>query len=149
LSLDTLLAWIHSNQTTAMGLGVFSIVAFLGTLALVPFLIARIPPDYFTRWRREHDYRRDRHPLLHHLLVIVKNLAGALLVVAGVAMLLLPGQGVLTILLGVMLMDFPGKFRLEQRLVSRPAVLQSINWIRAKAHRPPLQAPTAEPPATR
>jgi Putative transmembrane protein (PGPGW) len=148
LSLDTLLAWIENNQTAAMGLGAFSIVTFLGTLALVPFLIARIPPDYFTRRHREHDYRRDRHPLVHHLLVILKNLLGAVLFVAGVVMLVLPGQGVLTILLGVMLMDFPGKFRLEQRLLGRPSVLKSINWIRAKAHQPPLETPTADPPTT-
>ncbi|HYG08570.1 MAG TPA: hypothetical protein VD835_01220, partial [Pyrinomonadaceae bacterium] len=63
------------------------------------------------------------------------------LVLFGVLMSLpgVPGQGVLTILMGVMLLDFPGKRRLELKLVSRPNVLRAINRIRQRFDRPPLQ----------
>ena len=54
-------------------------------------------------------------------------------------MLVLPGQGLLTILLGVTLLDFPGKFRMQKWVISRKGVLDSINWIRAKAHKRPLE----------
>jgi hypothetical protein len=73
--------------------------------------------------------------------LVVKNLLGAFLVLLGVVMSLpgVPGQGVLTILLGVMLLDFPGKRALELKLVSRPKVLRTINRIRQQFERPPLQ----------
>src|SRR4029453_13617262 len=60
---------------------------------------------------------------------------------AGGAMLLLPGEGLLTIAIGLMLLDVPGKGRIERRLVQRPVVWRALNWIRAKAHRPPLERP--------
>ncbi len=67
-----------------------------------------------------------------------KNLLGYLLIVAGIAMLVLPGQGVLTILLGVILVDLPGKYRFERWIVARPLVLKSINRLRQRAGRDPL-----------
>ena len=75
-----------------------------------------------------------------------KNLLGLLIILVGVAMLLLPGQGILTILIGLMLLDFPGKRRLERRLVQQPSVWRALNWMRAKAHQPALEMPTAETP---
>ena len=69
---------------------------------------------------------------------IGKNALGVVFVLAGVAMILLPGQGVLTILLGIMLTEFPGKYRFERWLVRRRAVLGAINWLRERAGRPPL-----------
>jgi hypothetical protein len=74
-----------------------------------------------------------------------KNLLGLVFVLAGVAMLVLPGQGILTILIGLMLMNFPGKRGLEQRLVQQPSVWRAINWIRSKAHQPALEMPTSSP----
>jgi hypothetical protein len=72
--------------------------------------------------------------------LVLKNLLGAFLVLFGVVMSLpgVPGQGVLTILLGVMLLDFPGKRQLELKLVSRPKVLRTVNGIRRRFDRPPL-----------
>jgi hypothetical protein len=70
-----------------------------------------------------------------------KNLLGALLVLAGLAMLVLPGQGILTILLGLAFLDLPGKRRAELWLVSRPPVLAAVNRLRLRAGREPLQLP--------
>jgi hypothetical protein len=141
MGFDTILTWIANNRLLALGLGALSVLAFLGTLALVPILVTRMPSDYFTRPRRERDYASNGHSVFRDLLVLFKNLLGVLLMLAGIAMLLLPGQGILTIFIGVMLTDFPGKFRLERWLVSRAAVLHAINWIRDRANRPPLEAP--------
>jgi hypothetical protein len=49
-----------------------------------------------------------------------------------------PGQGVLTILLGIMLLDFPGKRALETRIVGRPRVNGAVNALRARFGKPPL-----------
>ena len=53
-------------------------------------------------------------------------------------MLVLPGQGLLTLLVGFLLVDAPGKYRLERWLVSRKAVLRPINWLRRRKGRQPL-----------
>jgi len=54
-------------------------------------------------------------------------------------MLVLPGQGLLTILLGVTLVNFPGKYALERRIVSRPSVANTLNRIREAVGRNPLE----------
>ena len=116
-----------------------SVVILVGTLVLVPLVIARMPSDHFVRpepgsWSR-------RHPLLRGVLWAGRNLLGAVLVVAGIALLVLPGQGILTILIGLIVLEFPGKRDLELRLVRRPRVRRAIEWMRAKAKRPPLVLP--------
>jgi hypothetical protein len=71
--------------------------------------------------------------------VISKNAIGIVFVVLGVVMLVLPGQGLLTIVVGLMLLDFPGKYEVELWVVRRPSILRAINWIRSRAHKPPLE----------
>ena len=70
--------------------------------------------------------------------LVAKNIAGLIFILAGMAMLVLPGQGLISILLGLSLTNFPGKYRLERFLISRPAILRSVNWIRRKADKDPL-----------
>ena len=76
---------------------------------------------------------------------LLKNTAGVVFLTAGVAMLVLPGQGLLTILLGLMLINFPGKRRFELALIRRRPVLKSVNWIRRRAGREPLIVADSEP----
>lgn len=124
------------------GLGIASVLTFFGTLAIVPWLLARMPADYFLR---ERPYRERGHPRFWWWLAghLVKDLAAGILILAGIAMLVLPGQGILTILLGLSLIDLPGKRKLELWLVRRPRVLHGINWLRRRAGRPPLQVDDA------
>lgn len=122
-----------------------TLLTFFGTLIAIPLLVVRIPSDYFVRPRSLH---RTRHPAVHVTLIVLKNLLGLVLTVAGFAMLVLPGQGVLTILLGVMLLDFPGKRAFERWLVSRPRVFDAVNWMRRRAHHPPLERPTGRSEAS-
>ena len=116
-------------------MGLISVAMFFGTLAALPIVVAYLPEDYFIRPRRK---RREVN-LAGWAWLIGKNVLGWLLLVAGISMLVLPGQGVLTILVGVMLMDFPGKRSAERWLVRRPSVLAALNWMRQKANRPPLR----------
>jgi len=130
--------WILSHRLVVGWLAVASAVMFVATLAVIPLLIARLPKDYFLRSRTEL-LRTSSHPALRVLFWITKNVLGAVLVLLGIAMLVLPGQGLLTILLGLVLLDFPGKRALELRLVRRPRVLATLNWLRRKAGRAPLE----------
>jgi uncharacterized membrane protein len=125
-------------KTFLLGLVMF-VVTFVGSIAIVSFLLVKLPEDYFSSGY-DHDFWLDRHPVVRWSGVIVKNVLGALLVLLGLVMSLpgVPGQGVLTILLGVMLLDFPGKHRLERKIVSRPRVRLAINRLRARFDRPPL-----------
>lgn len=100
-------------------------------------LVVRIPVDYFAPSWRERA-REHRRTALGWVGLILKNLLGLLLLVAGIVMLILPGQGIITMLIGLMLMNFPGKYSLERALVARPRVLRTINWMRAKWNREPL-----------
>ena len=116
-------------------LGLISLLTFVGSLIAVPWLIGRMRADYFvTHWQVVESQHR-RHPALALTTLVLRNGLGLVLVAAGLAMLLLPGQGLLTILIGVCVMDFPGKRRLLQRLVSMSQVRQGLNWIRRKRNR--------------
>jgi hypothetical protein len=133
--------WIREYEVALGWLSAVSVLTFVGSLLCVPWLVIHIPTDYFIRPRHYVDRWRSRHPLVRAALLAMKNLCGVLLVLAGVAMLVLPGQGILTILIGLMFLDFPGKFALEERLARQPPVIRAINWIRAKAKCPPLELP--------
>jgi Putative transmembrane protein (PGPGW) len=130
--------WIPFSNATLWWMGILSVVTFVGSLIALPFLVARIPADYFVRDWQGHTARRIQHPVLRLIGLVCKNLLGLAFVLAGVAMLVLPGQGILTILIGLSLMNFPGKRALERRIVQQPTILQAINWMRHKAGQPPL-----------
>jgi hypothetical protein len=143
-----MLTWIRGQETLLWWLGALSIVMAVGTLVMIPMIVARLPADYFTRDQRHTGgHTLARTPRL--LGLIGKNLLGIVLIVAGVAMLVLPGQGILMILIGLMLIDIPGKRALERHLVQQPSVWQAMHWIRAKAHQPALQRPTSSPSLSR
>ena len=124
-------------------LGVLSGVFFIGTLIAIPMVLVRLPHDYFNE-RRPRAWLQNRHPALRMTAYVIKNVIGAVFLLAGIAMIVLPGQGVLTILIGVSLMDFPGKRNLERRLMGRPSVLRTINKIREKFGRRPLDSPRGD-----
>lgn len=126
------------DKDLLIGLGIASVVMFVGSLLAVPIVLARIPADYFVR-ERPRTKEEGGHPVLRIAGRILKNLAGAVFLLAGIAMLALPGQGLLTIFIGLWLLDFPGKRKLELKLIRRPRVLRSINWLRRKAKQPPLR----------
>lgn len=120
-------------------LAVFSVLTFAGSLLVIPLVAARIPADYFCADRRGKTLWRKRRPGLRMIVLILKNMLGLVLFLAGVLMLFLPGQGLLTIFLGIMLMDFPGKYRLERYIISRGPVLRGINWFRKRSGVAPLE----------
>lgn len=119
-----------------------SAVTFVTSIIAVPWMLMRIPARYFMTAKHPHPWA-DRHPVIRHSFVIGKNLLGFIFVVLGLLMLILPGQGILTILAGLVLLDFPGKHRVLLWTMSRPAVLKSVNWIRGKAHHEPLVMPAS------
>lgn len=117
---------------------------FVGTfvinLAIVSFILVKLPANHFSKSRKTK-FWSGPHPLLHAAGIVGKNIAGVLLVALGIILSLpgVPGQGLLTVLLGVMLLDFPGRTTLEQKLLSRPSIVNAINSLRGRFGKPPLQ----------
>lgn len=118
-------------------LGFASAAMLVISAMLIPFLIVRLPADFYVENNHRRRIFQDK-PLLRFLFLAVKNTLGAILLIAGILMLVLPGQGILTILAALALLDFPGKRALEMRILHRPAILKSINWLRRRADREPL-----------
>jgi len=108
------------------------------SIAIIPWLIVKIPENYFHEDHRVRVSKQSNHPLIAQILTGLKNIVGLVLIILGIMMLVLPGQGILTILMGLFFMNFPGKYRFERKIVSMPHVLKSLNWIRTKANKPPL-----------
>lgn len=125
------------SKDVLLGLFVLSVASFIGSLVAIPVILVNLPAHYFDE-RHPRRWMENHHPVLRLTGHIIKNLVGVILLVAGFAMLFLPGQGILTMLVGVSLLDFPGKRLLERKLIGQPAVLQTINKVRAKFGRPPL-----------
>jgi hypothetical protein len=131
--------WLRDHQAILWALCALSVVVFIGSLLVMPALVARIRADYFTHDERPRSRWANQHPLVQVTVRVGKNVLGSLFVLAGIAMLVLPGQGLLTMLVGFLMVDFPGKYRFEKWLVGRRFVLRPINWLRRRAHRDPLR----------
>ena len=137
--MDWLLSSVQQyiSTETLVTLTALSVVFFVGSLIAIPFILVRLPTDFFdTRVPRR--WMEDHHPVLRLLGHLVKNVVGAIFLFAGFLMLFLPGQGILTMLIGVTMLDFPGKRKMEAKMIGQPAVLGTINNMRQKFGKPPL-----------
>jgi hypothetical protein len=129
--------WASLTLTRILyGTAVF-VVSMVVSLVIVGIVMVRIPENYFST-HYQHDFLPNSSWLTRWGAVVAKNIAGLILVIAGIVMLIGPGQGILTILIGLILMDIPGKRPLEARLIKRPVILAAVNGFRAKYNKPPL-----------
>lgn len=139
--LDDIKQWLEQNPEFLDVLGWVSIGGLIVGVFLSPWLVSKLPVDYFRSAELGDEDEKPDRSLRGLLLAIVRNVLGCVFVLAGIAMVVLPGPGLATILLGVLLMDFPGKSKLVRYIASRPGVIDGLNWMRKKAGAPPLDAP--------
>lgn len=130
-----------NNPLLLRGLVIFSIAFFLFGVLSIPYLVCRIPENYFLRGQRSWRDSYATFGIAFIFVIALKNLLAVLLLIAGFLMLFLPGQGLLTIFLGIVLMDFPGKYRLERWLIKKPSLHASLNWIRERRNIPAIKIP--------
>ncbi len=115
----------------------FTVAGVIASYGLIIIGMIKIPANYFSS-SYVKEISSDKHFFVRWGALIVKNLIGFLLIVAGIVMIFTPGPGVPTILLGLIMMDIPGKRPLEAKLIQRPMVLSAVNDLRAKYNKPPL-----------
>tara|TARA_A100001391_G_scaffold160846_2_gene119586 strand:- start:6847 stop:7278 length:432 start_codon:yes stop_codon:yes gene_type:complete len=133
----TLVPLIDAMEPWLPALTAIGVVMALASMLAIPWLVVRMPVDYFNQPERPVHYR---DPLAWGLWVI-RNALALVLLVAGLLMLVLPGQGILTIVMALMVSTFPGKYRIERAIMRRPGVLRSVNWIRRRYRKPALNQP--------
>ena len=137
--INSFIQWFADHPSVLVGLGISSIFIFLISILGISWFVAQIPEDYFLPSKRQTSKWQKQKPILRLVVVLGKNILGFSLIIGGLLMLVLPGQGLLTIVTGLLLVNYPGKYRLEQKLVSMPSIYKALNWIRFKAKKPPLQ----------
>lgn len=139
-----MIEWVTARWSAISwsSLGVASLL-FLASLAIsfaaIGIVMVKIPPHYFAA-HHERDFLPGSPWLVRWGGVIAKNVLGVFLILLGIVLSLpgVPGQGILTILLGLIMVDIPGKRPLEARIVQRPTVLNAINKLRSRYDKPPL-----------
>ncbi|MBU1048874.1 hypothetical protein KKG90_02505 [Candidatus Bipolaricaulota bacterium] len=133
-----MLQWIGLSSTALWWIAIASAITFVSGIFAVPWFVVRIPADYFAHSDRNDAAYPRKHAWFRWMWLIGKNLLGIGFLFLGAMMLVLPGQGILTLVIAFMLLDFPGKFRLQRWIVSRKGVLDSINWMRKRMNEEPL-----------
>ena len=128
-NLNSILSW----------LAISSLFIFFFSILAINFVIKMIPVDYFDSSKRELSPFKTSNPIIWLILFITKNVMGYLLIIGGILMLVLPGQGLLTILLGLIFSDYPGKYKLEKKLITIKPIYRYINWVRKKSDIEPIK----------
>jgi len=117
-----------------------SIILFFATLLLIFLVIWWLPADYFIS-NSSHLSSLEQNPALSKILFLVRNIIGVILIILGIIMLVLPGQGVLTIVIGLILVDFPKKKEFINKLIASKSVQKSLNYLRKKMNKEPFIFP--------
>ncbi len=133
------LDWLREHPDLLRWAGVVSVATFVLSLVGLPLLVAALPEDYFAHAHAPAGRFAARHPALRITALALKNLMGALLLVCGIAMLVIPGQGVLTMLVALSLLNFPGKRRLELAMVRQRRIAAALAWVRRRAGKTPFR----------
>ncbi len=131
---QALLEWA---QPLFPALTLAGVIMALASMLAIPWLLVRMPADYFNTPGRPLHYRGP----LAWVIWVLRNLLALVLLAAGILMLILPGQGILTILIALIVSTFPGKYRMERAIMRRPRVLRAANWIRRRYGKPDLNHP--------
>ena len=135
--IDQISEIILNYKNFILWLGSISFLVFIFSLISIKWLVALIPSDYFIEDKRNK--YQSSYPLTWLISIIIKNIVGYILIIGGILMLVLPGQGLFTIIIGLMLSNYPGKYFIERKFIAIPSVLKTINWLRKKSNKPPLK----------
>ena len=129
--------WIMENRHILTLIGVLSLILLAATLLATPWLVAKLPADYF----RIHRIPVSQRGPARMLLGLARNVTGVLLMTLGIIMFITPGPGLVVLLTGLSVCEFRGKYRLLRKLAAQPRVFATLNYLRQRQSRPPFLPP--------
>ena len=135
--IESITEFVSNYKTYILWLATISLFVFIFSLVSIKWLVALIPTDYFVK--KNISKSKKSYSLLWFMSIIVKNIIGYTLILGGILMLVLPGQGLFTILMGLILSNYPGKYTIEKKFISIPSILKTVNWLRKKSNKPRLK----------
>lgn len=135
--ITSLIHWVSQHTWLLGALAAGSLGLLIASVLATPWIVAQLPADYLLR----SESRSLKHPMLKLTITLLRTLIGATLIVLGLVMLVVPGPGIVTLLIGLSVAQFPGKQRLLRHIASRESVFGSLNWMRQRHGRAPLIHP--------
>ena len=136
-SFNSLIEIFNVYKNLILWFGSISLFVFLFSLLSIKWLVSLIPEDYFIN--KKDSKIKTSNIFIWYLVLIFNNLIGYSLILGGIMMLVLPGQGLFTIIIGLMMSNYPGKYSIEKKFIAIPTILKSINWLRRKSNKPPIR----------
>ncbi len=127
---QSILPWLPLLSISGLTMAIVSVIA-------LPWVVVRMPADYFVTARKT---KQDRSPL-GWLIWLLRNSLAVVLLIVGLLMLVLPGQGLLMILIALGVSTSRHKYSFERSIISRKTVFKTVNWIRKRFQRSPIIYP--------
>lgn len=120
-------------------LAALSLLLVLVSVVLIPRALIRLPEDALTARIPRLRERLRAGGRAAVLAFVGRNLLASLLLLAGLLMLVTPGQGMLTVVAALAVADFPGRRRLVRRLLHNRLLARAVQSLRLRAGAPPLK----------
>ena len=131
--------WISDYNQIIQCAGIVSVFLFFLSLFLLRYVILRLPEDYFIK---VSSISKSNSKSLKKIIVrIAKNALGFLLTICGIILLFTPGQGMITILIGLCLIDLAIVNQFKKKIINNSKVQKALNWIRTKKSVKPFNFP--------
>lgn len=134
--LEQIIDLVDEYKSVIFWLSLLSFFIFIFSLVSIKWLVALIPIDYFVY--KKNSKFKTKYPFTWLISMIIKNIIGYLLIIGGILMLVLPGQGLFTIFIGLMMSNYPGKYYIEKKIIAIPSILKTINWLRKQSNKEPI-----------
>jgi hypothetical protein len=141
MNTEGLLNWIDTHSSVLVYAGLFSFLMTLTAAVSVPFIINMLSDDYFIKEKRRSNIKTIPEYFILIISLVIKNTIGILLFISGFAMLFMPGQGLLTLFISFLFIDYPGKWKLQRRVVRNREIHNALNWIRRKGGKDNFKIP--------
>ena len=141
MNFTNIIEWLHNHETLILVFFILSFVFIIVSIVTLVVTINIIPADFFLNEKKKLISNNNRYFFLSIIKLILKNILGIVLLILGIIMLFLPGQGILTILISLLLISFPGKWKMIQYLVRKKKVMETMNWIRSRFGKEELSVP--------
>lgn len=135
--MNILLTWIQENTLLVSVIAGVSMLMLLITVLATPWIVAQLPDTYL----QSQQSKTQSIGIARVLLTTGRACLGLVLIVLGLIMMVTPGPGIVTLLLGISVAEFPGKHRVLINLATRPGVFRSLNWMRKRHGKPPFEYP--------